>query len=86
VFGAWVAAKSGELLSGLNWLENGLILPGLTVLADSELARRILREETLAIAIGIGSGSALALGPDGEVETWGAKQVAIALGSNYGGG
>ncbi len=82
-FGTWVAGESGELQSGLDWLESGLILPGVTSLAESDTARDALNREAMAIVIGIGAGSALALGPDGEVETWGAKQVAIALGSNY---
>jgi hypothetical protein len=86
VFGRWVATEADALLSGLNWLENGLILPDVTSLAESVAARVALGREASAIVISIGSESALALGPDGEVETWGARQVAIALGSNYGGG
>jgi len=85
-FGTWVAAASGELPSGLDWLESVLVLPGVTSLAESDLARSALSKDPSVIVIGIGAGSALALGPDGEVETWGDKQVAIALGSNYGGG
>jgi hypothetical protein len=84
-FGTWVA-ESNQLMSGFDWLESGLILPGVTSLGESDPARDTLNKEALAIVIGIGEGSALALGPDGEVETWGAKQVSIALGSNYGGG
>lgn len=83
VFGAWVALESREFARGLEWLDNGLIVPGVTSLAESEPAREILNKQPLAIVIGIGAGSALALGPDGEVETWGNKQVAVALGRNY---
>jgi hypothetical protein len=83
VFGAWVALDSGGLATGIGWLENGLIVPGATSLAESEPAREALSSDPSAIVVGIGAGSALALGPDGEVETWGNKQVAIALGRNY---
>ncbi|MBC6935055.1 MAG: hypothetical protein DWB42_04380 [Chloroflexi bacterium] len=83
VFGAWVAKSAGELLPGLAWLENALVLPGVTSAAQSELAQNVLREHPAAIAVGVGVGSALALGPDGEVEAWGQRQVTVALGSDY---
>jgi hypothetical protein len=83
IFGAWVAVESDEIVSGLDWLQSSLIVPGTASLAESGPAREILDAEPAAIVIGIGTGSALALGPDGEVETWGHKQVAIALGRSY---
>ncbi|NWG17357.1 MAG: hypothetical protein HXY41_12040 [Chloroflexi bacterium] len=83
VFGAWVAKSAGQLLPGLGWLENALVLPGVTSVTQSELAQNVLREHSAAIAVGIGMGSALALGPDGEVEAWGQRQVTVALGSDY---
>jgi len=83
LFGAWVALESGELLSGFSWLENGFVAPRVTSIGDSQQARGVLGKQPSAIAIGIGSGSALALGPDGEVELWGKREVAIALGSGY---
>jgi hypothetical protein len=67
----------------MEWLDNALILPGVTSVAQSVEAQEVLRAQPAAIAVGIGSGSALALGPDGELELWGQKQVTIALGSHY---
>jgi len=64
-------------------LENGVLLPGITAVSESEIGKTVLNRQPSAIALGIGIGSALALGPDGEVETWGGKQVTIALGRNY---
>lgn len=84
VFGAWVLLGSDELTSGFEWLENGLIIPGITSISESAVAQDVLVRQPAAIAIGIGEGSALALGPDGEVETWGRRQVTIALGKEYG--
>lgn len=83
VFGAWVMIHSSKITSGLDWLENGLILAGVTSVSESDDAKMVLNVQPTAIAVGIGTGSALALGPDGEVETWGNKQVTIALGRDY---
>jgi hypothetical protein len=83
VFGAWVLLED-ELTSGFEWLENGLVIPGITSISESAVAQDVLIRQAAAIAVGIGEGSALALGPDGEVETWGRRQVTIALGKEYG--
>jgi hypothetical protein len=83
VFGEWVAQESGALTSGLEWVQSALILPAITSISQSEIAQSALSAQPSAIAIGIGEGSALALGPDGEVETWGGRQVTIALGADY---
>jgi hypothetical protein len=69
-----------ESLAGLGWVEGACILPGVTSLADSALARRALEAGAASVVIGIGVGSALALGPNGEIALWGARQVVIALG------
>jgi hypothetical protein len=83
VFGAWILLELGELTSGLEWLENSLIVPGITSASQSSEVQEVLLLQPGAIAIGIGEGSALALGPDGEVETWGERQVTVALGKDY---
>jgi hypothetical protein len=83
IFGAWILLELGELTSGLEWLENSLIVPGITSVSESSAVQEVLLLQPGAIAVGIGEGSALALGPDGEVETWGERQVTIALGKDY---
>lgn len=82
-FGTWAAIESGKTAIGLGWLENGFIAPGVTSVASSEVAQKMFRSEPSAIAVGIGVGSALALGPDGELETWGKQQVTVALGPGF---
>ncbi len=82
--GAWVLTEDDRLLGGLEWVENALIVPGLTSAEESAQVQTILTAQPAALGISVGAGSALALGPDGEVETWGQKQVTIALGPNYG--
>jgi hypothetical protein len=84
LLGAWVILEDQSLVSGLDWVESALIMPTLTSVSASQTVQEVLNEQPMGIAIGIGAGSALALGPDGEVETWGDKQVTIALGRNYG--
>ncbi len=83
--GAWIAAAEGELIPGLGWLENALVLPGVASAGASATARAALLAQPTALAVGIGAGSALALGPDGEVEIWGEGHVTIVLGAHYGG-
>jgi hypothetical protein len=64
-------------------LQEALVLP--EVESAAVVAKPLLAEEPTSIAVGIGIGSALALGPDGQVETWGMRQVTVALGTQYGG-
>jgi hypothetical protein len=49
------------------------------------VAKPLLAEQSTSLAVAIGFGSALALGPDGQVETWGRRQVTVALGTQQGG-
>lgn len=70
----------GALVRGLGWVEGALILPGVTSLTSSEVAQDILESGEVAIVIGIGEGSALALGPAGQIDLWGKRQVTIGLG------
>jgi hypothetical protein len=80
VFGEWVRQASGELTAGLDWVQSALILLGADV---AEQAKKALVSQPEAIAVGIGVGSALALGPDGEIEPWGKKEITVLLGSKY---
>jgi len=83
LFGSLVASEEGTTAIGLDWVKRGVILPQITSIAESKNAQAILDAEQDAIIIGIGLGSALALGPNGEVETWGERQVTLALGRAY---
>lgn len=84
--GAWVVTAGGQVLAGLDWLENALVVPGVTAVAQSAPAQAVLQAQPAALAVGVGYGSALALGPDGEVEPWGRRQVTVALGREWGKG
>lgn len=83
-FGAWLLQDDGQINSGFGWLSSGLIVPGIASVSESPVTRIVMAAQPSAIAIGIGAESALALGPDGEVQTWGEQQVSIALGPTFG--
>jgi len=82
VFGAYIL--DGErVVDGVNWLEHGFVAPGVTSAADSGDVQWVVSQQPDVIVVGVGVGSALALGGAGIVETWGHKQITIALGSAY---
>jgi predicted LPLAT superfamily acyltransferase len=83
-FGTWLLQDDGQINSGVGWLSSGLIVPGIASVSESPVTRIVMAAQPSAIAIGIGAESALALGPDGEVQTWGEQQVSIALGPTFG--
>lgn len=82
-FGAFIVTQEETIAAGLGWLERALVIP--TSASAAESAKPLLGVEPDSVAVAIGVGSALALGPDGEVETWGKRQVTVALGAQYGG-
>lgn len=83
IFGRWVLSDSGELLDGLNWVENAFIEPESMGIDDSRAVQMVMASIPDAVAINIAAGSALALGPDGQVEVWGDEKVTISLGRGF---
>jgi hypothetical protein len=83
-WGGWTVLDSGEITTGLDWLQGALIVPGSVSVGEAEETRAVMNAQPEAIALGIGPNSALALGPDGEVEPWGQQEVSIALGPSFG--
>jgi hypothetical protein len=79
-FGAWLVGDTVD--AGLAWLESAAVVTGVTNAAN--YAKPIFEAHTDAVAVAIQPGSALALGPDGQIETWGRREVTIALGPAYG--
>ena len=77
------AAVLGSFLdnkAGLGWVEGALIVPGYDQPGAAESMHNLLLKHPNTYGLGIGTGSALVLGPNGEVETWGKRQVTIKLG------
>lgn len=82
VFGTHVV--DGDAVgSGFEWLQHIAVVPGMESAAESAVAKAIAGQQPEAVIVGINVGSALALGGDGTVETWGNKEITIALGSAY---
>lgn len=81
--GAWLMIPEDESLAGLSWLQAAIIIPGTANASELPPVRSALGRHPDSIAVGIGGESALALGPDGEVEIWGQRQISIVLGSDY---
>lgn len=79
-FGSWLVEDGVQ--PGLEWLAGAAVLTGVDDAAYH--AKPIFDAQPNAIAIAIMFGSALGLGPDGQVETWGKREVTIALGPAYG--
>lgn len=81
--GEWILVDNKNVIDGLGWLAQSVILPEVVAVAGSVPGRAALEYSPSALAIGIGPASALVLGPDGEVEIWGDKQVTVALGRMF---
>ena len=82
LFGKVYSPQNAEMLEGFSFVEDTLLLNGVESLAESETAVTTLASALVKVAIGIGVGSALVLGGANMVETWGKKQVSIALGGS----
>ena len=77
----------GTLLTGANskpglaWVNGAAVAPTF----DTDIARQDLRDLLVAhpdaYGLGIGTGSALVLGPQGEIEAWGKRQITVMLGN-----
>lgn len=81
--GTWLATPeqpiSGE--RGLAWVQAAILEPGFAGAASAARLRRMLAAHAGCLGIGIPSRSALALGPDGRVETIGDQQITVVVAS-----
>lgn len=77
--GEFILAADNRIASGLNLLQNALVATDVSSIAGDEALRAARSELPDAIFVGLESGSALALGPEGQIEAWGERQVAISL-------
>ena len=83
LFGVWMVGLDEHLGAGLSWVERVLIVPGAVGDAAPHLIQQFLYDEPASLSIFVGLNSALALGPTGEVETWGEGDVKITLGQGF---
>ncbi|MCC6611995.1 MAG: hypothetical protein IT320_00875 [Anaerolineae bacterium] len=81
LFGEWAYDGQDNLIEGFGWLQDAVVMP---VAQDlSAHVKSVLQTYPELFSIGIGERTALALGPDGQVEIWGQRQIGVALGQNY---
>lgn len=84
VFGQWrLRPASQGVQPGFDWLTSAAILTGNLDNAERRTLKGLLRAQPLTYGLGIGAGSALALGPEGQIESWGMSQIAVSLGQGY---
>ncbi len=71
-------------ITGFNWLEDAILLPGIEVEGVEAFATNALQEYPDRLAIMIGDESAMAFGGDGQIEAWGLQQITLRLGAAFG--
>jgi len=79
LFGKWTLSDSGDILQGLDWVQNSFLEPASEGIESSRAVQAVMQNMPDTLAISISEGSALALGPNSQVETWGEKQVTLSL-------
>ena len=81
----WGVTSDGELVLGWGWLADTIVVPHYTPERAGEV-KAALQAHPDALALGIPDNIALALGPDGQVDTWSEtlEQVTVTLGSKFG--
>jgi cyanophycinase-like exopeptidase len=71
-------AESGAEL-GWGWIESIVVVPQFSGAAKEPALQAALRSRAGLAGLGISEGAALALGPDGQVETWGGGEVTVVV-------
>ena len=79
--GAWVSdsASPAQTSPGLNFLQSALVAPHFTRSEEAVALRDVLQAYPRFVGLGIPDGAALALGPRGQVETWGKGEVTAVV-------
>lgn len=72
-----IAPDEDRVSPGFAWFDNAAIMP--LSATDTDITRSILAATPGLNAIGLGDESAIVFGPDGEIETWGARQIKVVL-------
>ena len=81
-FGAWLLSE-GAVPDGLDWVTGAVIELGAPPVGGEALA--VLDTHPDGLAVALADDAALAFGPDGQVELWGSRRVAVTLGAAWGG-
>ena len=79
------AAMLGSFMTGqagIGWVDGAAVMPHYEQDGAPTRLRELVQQHPDAYGLGIATGSALALGPAGQVEAWGAGKVTVTLGRN----
>ena len=77
--GAWFVDSDDQLVTGLNFLRSAIIAPHFTGSAQAMELQRVLQARPGFVGLGIPRGTALALGPRGQVQSWGSGEVTAVV-------
>lgn len=79
--GTWIPGDAllDSEVTGLNFVHHTVVTPHFTRIEQIEALRTMIQSYTGALGLGVPEGSALALGPHGEVETWGSGEVTAVV-------
>ena len=79
--GTWIVGhgEQAPLEPGLGWLQDAIVVPQFMGAAEMPSLQAALRQVPGTVGLGIPKGTALALGPAGQVETWGAGEVTVVV-------
>jgi cyanophycinase len=86
--GAWVASDASVDTTGvgaepgLEWLPGTIVEPHFRGTKTAVELRRLLQAQPNCLGLGIPKGTALALGPEGQVETVGDGEITVVIGQN----
>lgn len=79
--GAWVARAEpvAAAIPGLGFVRSAIIAPQFTGAEEAKVLRAQLRQHPGFLGLGIPRGTALALGPEGQVESWGPSTITAVV-------
>lgn len=79
--GTWTVGQEegAPLEPGLGWLQDAVVVPQFVGAAEMPSLQAALRQVPGVVGLGIPQGTALALGPAGQVETWGAGEITVVV-------
>ena len=87
LLGKWgLSSDTGKILPGWGWVSDSIIVPHYTAGAFTAGARMLCGFILRSVALGLPDNVALALGPDGELETWTetSQQITVTIGPKFG--
>lgn len=79
--GQWILAPDSPAggKEGCGWVGGAMVLPRFVGAAKESDLQAALRKRPGLVGIGVPERTALALGPDGKVETWGEREVTVVV-------